>query len=53
MTPKEEKKEEAEESEELPFPIDQKFVDRSAKVFSDSIESGEFFKELKGEDTMS
>lgn len=48
--PPEEKKETVEESEELPVIVDQKFIDKSAKEFSDSIESGELYKKLKGED---
>ncbi len=49
MTP-EERKEEVEESEELPLPVDKKFIDKSAKVFLDSIESGDLYTKLKGED---
>lgn len=49
MTPEEEKKE-SEKSEELPPPVDKQFIAKSAKVFSDSIESGTLYTELKGED---
>lgn len=39
-----------EESEELSLIVDQKFIDKSVKEFSDSIESGELYKKLKREE---
>ncbi|MBK8398075.1 MAG: hypothetical protein IPL26_22905 [Leptospiraceae bacterium] len=39
-----------EDSEEIPLIVHPAIINRSAKEFSDSILSGDFYKGLKGED---